>query len=151
MAYCSQTDLETARTEQVIIDLTDDAKTGSVNVTNVNWAILQAGKEIDSYIFKRYTVPVDVSGGIPAALNRIAIKLATCYLYERRSAEFGFPENIQKMKDEAISELKEIRSGLQELGIEPPPAKSSVMVADSDGLDPVFTGGSDGSLRRFGE
>jgi len=81
MAYASLALLLERLYEQTIISLTDDVDGGVVGQDAVDRAIADADTEIDSYIGKRYTVPVDP---VPALLARLSLDLSIEILYSRR-------------------------------------------------------------------
>jgi phage gp36-like protein len=136
MAYTTQTLLERAFSASAILRLTDDAKTGSIDTARVTEAITQAGHEIDGYCRKQYSVPFATT---PPIIEKLATDLAGYYLFRRRLAEVGIPEDVQTLRDQAVKQLEQISKGTLELGIEPPPASSSGVVATSMGPAALFT------------
>lgn len=132
--YCTQNDIQTALSEDILIQLTDDDNIGVVIAANVTQAIEQADAEIDGYCGSRYTVPFAT---VPALIKALSIEIAVYYLYKRRTV----PEKIEKAYDKAIARLKDISRGLLSMGIDPPPAAASSGGAESnkDVNDRIFT------------
>lgn len=137
MAYCSQTDIEDAITAALLIELTDDAGAGSVDTTVLGREIADADAVINGHLRAHYDVPL---GSTPNLIRRLSIKLTTYGLYSRRAAAFaGMPEHVREGYDWAMQQLSFVRSGMLDLGIEPPPAASTAEIAQTDGPDRLFT------------
>lgn len=105
MAYSALADLILRLNEDTIIQLTDDANTGSVNSDVVSEAIEDADGLMDTYLRVRYAVPV---ASPPAVLTRISSILAICHLYHRRQ---GPPEYWATRCKEARDLLEDIAAG----------------------------------------
>lgn len=139
MAYCTQTDLETAISEQTVLDLVDDDGDGVHNATTqarVTACITQADREIDGYCQAHYSVPF---GTTPPLVANLSITISLFYLYRRRRNAFNMPDDVKEDYDRAMKKLEMVNSGKLDLGVEPPPASSSKVVADTDGPDQMFT------------
>lgn len=157
MAYCSRTQLETHFGEDTILQLCDDESQGSVNPNvqgRIDAAIVQAGQDIDGYIQAHFLVPL--TGTIPPLIQSCAIDIAIFYLYRRRRAAFGMPEDVADAYRMRLTQLQRINEGRLQLGAEPAPAASSYEVGTSEGPAQVFTAqtrtagsGSLGSLKDF--
>jgi len=92
----------------------------------VNAALADASAQIDGYVATRYRVPLDPA---PGSIKRLAGDLARYQLYDD-----AVTETIQKRRDEAIAELRDIAAGKSVLvdlaGIEPvDAAKAGVRVS----------------------
>jgi phage gp36-like protein len=138
MSYCSRADLEKAIEAQVVIDLTDDERAGATNTeieTRVADACARASKRIDGFLRGRYAVPISP---VPQMIRAIAVDLAIHRLFSRRPA-IGIPETVRDNWKAAEADLVRISKGELDLGDEPPPAKSSAIVAEADGPDRLFT------------
>jgi phage gp36-like protein len=145
MAYCSKEDLEMAITPQTLLDLCDDTQQGDwttddaygFNATDrLTACILNAGRMVDSYAQAHFSVPFDPT---PAMVKELAISLAVYYLYRRRRAAFGMPDDVKDEHSDAMKRLERINEGKLDLGLEPSPAASDKVVAQYDGPDQLFT------------
>ncbi|HSW47008.1 MAG TPA: DUF1320 domain-containing protein, partial [Phycisphaerae bacterium] len=86
MTYASLTDLEGRLGSAVYVQLTDDAGTGSADPSKAAEALSGAEGEMNSYLGRRYAVPVDVTADeqLAAVLKSMALDLAEYRLYARR-------------------------------------------------------------------
>ncbi len=114
MPYCSLEDIKQAIPEKNIIELTDDAGTGTIEQNRVNDAISYADQLIDGYLRGRYTVPLNP---VPELIKRLAADLAVFHLYSRRF-ELNMPEAMLQRRKEIIRLLEQIQKGFIKLGIE---------------------------------
>ena len=139
MVYTSRTLLEQAFSASAILRLVDDEKAGTIGATalaRITAAITQAEHEVNAYCRKHYLVPFTTT---PPIVEKLATDLAGFYLFRRRMAEVGVPDEIKDLRADAIKQLEQIAKGLLELGVEPPPASSAAVVAESSGPDALFT------------
>jgi len=144
MAYSTQTDLEEQISQAELIELTDDAGSGSVDTSAVARAIADSDAEIDSYCGGRYTMPFSP---VPVIIRKFSVDMAIYNLFSRRSV-LKVPEDRQKRYDNAIRFFRDLAKGLISLGADAP-------AEPSDGLpqatrtkdDRIFSMGktSDGS------
>lgn len=111
MAYSALSDIVKLIPESVIIQLTDDEGTGSVNQSRVDEAIRQADAEIDTYCGGRYDVPFVT---VPDIVKKISVDIAIYNLYSRRVEEI--PETRSERYKNAIRQLGEIASGKITIG-----------------------------------
>ena len=109
-AYCSLTDLKKFIPEHVIVQLTDDYNTNTIETEITDDAINQAGNTIDVYMRGRYPADMDDDTPIPAFINDLAVKLA-CYNLYRRKLSLTMPDSINDCYKEAIQTLKDIQAG----------------------------------------
>jgi phage gp36-like protein len=137
VAYTTQAKLESAIGAAAILRLTDDEKAGSIVVARVTAAILVADQEIDAYARKHYSVPI--AAPVPAMVEKLSTDLAVYYLFRRRLAELGIPEDVRDLRREALKQLEAINAGKIDLGVEPPPAVSTAEIAQTDGAERLFT------------
>ena len=124
MAYIVQSDLLAQVSNAQLIQLTDDAKTGSVDADKVTKAISDAEAEIDGYVATKHSVPI--ASPIPALVKKLAIDIAVYNLYRRRQRA---PEDVRTAYEDAVKKLEGIAKGLITLGVDPPPAESSKATA----------------------
>ncbi len=146
MSYTSQLRIEEAITEQLVIELTDDSGAGIVDASVIAQMLTTADGEINGYLQAYYSVPLAITPGL---ITSIADDLVIYYLMRRRHGAFGMPEDVIRRYEHRIKQLEKINTGKLDLGIEPLPSSSSLVVAQSEGPDQVMTGGSDGSLKDF--
>ncbi|MCF6246916.1 MAG: DUF1320 domain-containing protein [Desulfobacula sp.] len=105
MTYCTLDDIFGGIDEEDVIAYTDDFESGIVNIDNVNKAITGADALINSYIAKRYSVPVDP---VTDMIKDLAVDIAIYKICSRRSAA---PEERRDKYEDAVRYLKEIASG----------------------------------------
>jgi phage gp36-like protein len=143
--YSTLDDIKKLLPEEIIIQLTDDEnlKPSAINpastahaaiIGRIDEAIETADSEIDGYCAVKYTVPFVT---VPRLVTGLSVEIAIYYLYARRTV----PERIEKRYEKAVLRLKDIARGLLTLGIDPPPAASSVESAESNKPVPdrIFT------------
>lgn len=114
MAYCTLEDIIAHIPEANLVQLTDDAGSGTVDNSKVLEAIAYADQLIDGYLRGRYTVPLDP---VPGLIRKISVDLAVFHLYSRRF-ELEMPEPMMARYKNAIKVLEQIQKGLIKLGIE---------------------------------
>lgn len=119
MSYISRADLLDKLSEQQLVQLTDDAKTGVADEARLTAAIVEAEAEINGYVAVKYAVPVSPA---PELLKKFAKAIAVKNLWGRRQR---IPENVRAEYDDALAQLKDIAKGLLSLGVDPAPAQSS--------------------------
>ena len=78
--YCTYDDLLNICPERALIQLTDDARTGSVDDVIVSEAIASEADIISAYIGKIAKLPID---NIPPILKRLNAQMAIHHLYMR--------------------------------------------------------------------
>jgi len=110
MAYASCADVEERLGTAVYVQLTDDAGTGSADEEKVVEALAGSEGEVNSYLGRRYAVPVDPAGEaeLAALLKSVALDLAVCRLHARRSP---VPADVQRRREEAIQWLVRVAAG----------------------------------------
>ena len=115
--YIVQGDLDVYSSDEVLIQLTDDDKTGSIDSTKVTECIVAAQSEVDSYLAKRYTVPI--TGTVPETVKEWCVQLTTLRLHQRR---LRVPEDVWTMAIAARAQLKLVNDGTLSLdiGTDPP-------------------------------
>jgi len=118
--YCTVTDIKRLLPEELLIQLTDDEHTETVNQTRVNEAIASADAVIDSYCGTKYAVPFST---VPDIVKALSIDISIYNLYSRRVEEI--PETRADRYKNAIGQLKDIAKGVISIGEDPAPAASS--------------------------
>lgn len=127
--YATQQDLVARFGEQELIELTDraDPPAGAIDATVVDQALADAEELINSYVGKRYDLPL---AAVPGAVKRTAADLARFYLYKDDPLEA-----VRKSFEDAVKWLKDIAAGRADLDIageEPAPAEAQVRISSPD-------------------
>lgn len=107
--YATQQNLK-ERDEQMLWNLAIDRNTGELNASWIEQALEQADEEINSFLGRRYLLPLPT---VPGMLNKIAISIAFYWLADRDTQA---TELLQKRYDMALTSLREIANGKRELG-----------------------------------
>ena len=110
MTYASQQDMIDRFGEEELIELTDRARTGAIDVTVMTRCLEDADSEIDSYLSGVYTFPLAT---VPDRLNKLACDVARYELYGTRATE----QVVQRYKD-AIAFLQLVVKGVASLGLD---------------------------------
>lgn len=105
MPYCTLGDILGSIDEEDVIGYTDDYGSGLVNTDNVDKAIAGSDALIDSYIARRYSVPVNP---VTDMIKDLAVDIAIYKICSRRS---NAPDERRKNYDEAKRLLDKIASG----------------------------------------
>ncbi len=82
MSYSQLSDIQNLVPNDILIQLTDDANTGSVNAAIVTDCITEADNFIDSWIGSRYQLPL--ASPIPPMITYISVAIAVHRLYGRK-------------------------------------------------------------------
>ena len=114
MAYCTKTDILENVDEAVLIQLTDETGTGSVDDDRINKAIEKADAKINSYC-GAYKLPFDP---VPSVIKSLSEDIAIYNLFKLKQA---VPEDLVKAYDDAVKFLKDIQKGVAGLGAQPIP------------------------------
>ena len=112
--YCSLEDLKQQVPEDKNLELADDEGQGEFTddvLAKIDFAIKQAGQEIDAYVAVKYPVPLEP---VPDILNKIAIDIASYNLFTRRGIEEDEKAILNRYKN-AVYLLKMIAEGKLEL------------------------------------
>lgn len=114
MPYATVDDLVEELSEEVTLELTDDADTGTLADPAVQAicsdALGDASALIDSYAGAQYVVPL---APVPAIVNKYGTLIAAYYLYLRRGV---VPAAVQAAYDNAVSWLKDLAKGTVVIG-----------------------------------
>ncbi len=125
MAYCTIDDLKAAMPESVLIQLTDDEKTGAVNTARITAAITAAESETDGYCEARYTVPFTTA---PTIIKKMAVDIALYNLFARKGAsmEGTRGESVKTRYDNAIRFLTAVSKGTIAIGTPEAPSAQTM-------------------------
>jgi phage gp36-like protein len=116
VAYCTQSDIEEQIGEEKVLQLTDDDGVGSPKAGVITKAITDADNKIDSYVGKRFTIPLNP---VPDLVKSLSVAIAAYHLRGRRRGE---DKAITKRYEDAIEQLKAIQAGTADFGEETEPA-----------------------------
>lgn len=110
MSYATNGDIEERLGTTVYIELTDDTGSGVADEDKVTEARTAAEAEIDSYLARRYLVPIAVSGqpALAAMLKRLTLDLAE---YRLRARRLPVPEDTHLLRDAAVQWLTRAAKG----------------------------------------
>ena len=110
MSYITNADVETRLGTSVYVQLTDDTGTGSADVAVVDEARLGAEGEANSYLGRRYAVPVDLAlhPELGDVLGRFVLDLAAYRLHARRPP---VPPDVVRQREAAIAWFERVASG----------------------------------------
>lgn len=119
--------------------ITDETKSGQPDVERIETAIADAGEYADSFLAKRYVLPISPR---PAMLVRLVADLARENLHGTR-----VPEAVERNADKARKLLLDLSAGRATIGVpagEDAPAQnpSDVGVVAGDRRPRVFGGGA---------
>jgi phage gp36-like protein len=107
MAYLTNADIEERLGSRTYIQLTDDEGTGSADTDKVDEVRLGAEGEVDSYLARRYAVPIDVTAHAELAgvLKSMALDIAEFRLHCRRPP---VPREVVDKRDAAVRWLDQV-------------------------------------------
>lgn len=110
MSYATNADVQTRVGTIRYVQLTDDSASGVADESKVTQARVAAEAEVNSYVGRRYAVPVSTAGqgDVAAALLAVTVDLAEHRLYERRPP---VPEDVRRRREAAIQWLEAVASG----------------------------------------
>ena len=135
MAYISNADIEERVGSATYVQLADDDGDGVADVAVVEEARRGAEGEVNSYLARRYEVPINLSAHAELAglLTSVTLDLAELRLRSRRPP---VPETALVQRDRAIEWLRRVAEGAIDLPSVLPLASSSIR-----GLRAASTGG----------
>lgn len=135
MAYSTLDDLKEQLDETTLIELTDDAGSGTVDTTVTTRAIADADEEIDGYVGGRTTVPLYP---VPGIIRKLSVDIALYNLFSRRHD--SIPEIRKERYDNAVKFLVKVAEGKISLGQnDPDPPASGGDVDYTQAVDAVMT------------
>jgi len=140
MAYLTNADVSDWLGSATVIQLTDDAGTGSADEDRISDARQGAEGEANSYLATRYATPVSFTGEteVAAVLRAFVLDLAAYRLHGRRPP---IPPDVVRRREEAIEWLARVASGLVQLpAIAAPREPTSLgVLADAAGGERTMT------------
>ncbi len=113
MNYAQVSDIQMIAPAQDLIDLTDDANTGSADTAVITQFLSDASELIDDYLRGRYALPFVA---VPGLLMRICRDITLYRLYSRR-IRINPPEAITDANNRAYKLLDRIQNGDIVLGV----------------------------------
>lgn len=137
MAYATYSDLTQVIPEETIIQLTDDELTDAARTDRVIRAIERACALIDSYIGRRYTIPLVT---VPPLVRDIAVDLAIYYIYQR-SLDDQVAESIRNRYTDSVAQLDRIASGktLLDVTVIETESRQTIFATNKRPCDTLFT------------
>ena len=134
MSYITNTDIENRLGTATYLQLADDDGDGSADVVVVDEARLGAEGEINSYLARRYRVPIDltVHAELRDVLTSVTLDLVEFRLRSRRPP---VPEHVIRMRDGTLDWLRRVADGGADL-----PSTSQVSANPSRGTVASSTG-----------
>ena len=134
MSYTTNADIEERLGSTAYVQLTDDTGSGSADEDKVTEARLAGEGEVNSYLGRRYGVPVDVTGNeeLAGVLKSVTLDLAEYRLHARRPP---VPEAIRRKRESAVQWLQRVASGAAVL-----PASSELATNPAGGITGEVTG-----------
>lgn len=134
MSYATNADVLQRMGSTLYVQLTDDAGTGAADEEKVTEARVAAEAEVDSYLGRRYAVPVDVGGQVAAQaiLKSITLDLVECRLHSRR---MPVPAGVTSKRAAAIAWLERVAAGDVVL-----PATVELPASEASGFQAVAIG-----------
>ena len=132
MSYATQQNLVDRFGESEILKISDRDGDGAIDAGVVAKALADADAEIDSYIGKRYALPL---ASVPARVVALAEDLALYKLYPSNPSD-----DVVNYRNDAIAFLRDVARGTAVLpgldGADPAPVSAGVEVA---GPERVFS------------
>lgn len=108
--YATKQDL-LDRDESMVWNLAIDRSTEVLNDTAIDEALSQADDEINSYLARRYVLPLPE---VPSLLRKQAVTIAFYWLADRDQQATNL---MMERYEKALASLKEIAKGSRELGL----------------------------------
>ncbi|PSU49481.1 DUF1320 domain-containing protein [Photobacterium frigidiphilum] len=108
--YATKQDL-IDRDEQMLWNVALDRDTNQLNDTYINQALEQADDEINSFLGRRFVLPLPT---VPSMLSKIAITIAFYWLADRDQQATNL---LEKRYEMVLKQLREIADGKRELGL----------------------------------
>lgn len=108
--YATEQDL-LDRDTSMVWNLALDRDTDELNATAIEEALEQADDEINSFLARRYVLPLET---VPSMLSKLAITIAFYWLADRDQQATNMMTERYKS---ALDTLKDIATGRRELGL----------------------------------
>ncbi|QDL55305.1 gp436 family protein [Rhodoferax aquaticus] len=103
MTYATQADMTERFGAVELAQITDRTNGTVIDATVLARALSDADAEVDSYLAKRYSLPL---ASTPVVLVRMAADIARYRLYDD-----GVPDTVRQRYEDAVSLLKRMASG----------------------------------------
>jgi len=134
MAYATNADIEQRMGSLLYVQLTDDAGVGAADESKVTAARLAAEAEVNSYLGRRYSVPVDTTNEseVQAVLCSITLDLVEYRLHARRPP---VPAEVATRRAAAVDWLRRVADGRAVL-----PSAAELPLSSSGGLTAAAVG-----------
>ncbi len=110
--YATTSDMTARFDAAELVQLTDDAGNGTIDMARVQLALDQAAATIDGHV-SAYYKRIDATDPVPAILIDIACDIARFRLFRQGVP----PEHIKTLHDSAMRTLREIASGKVKLDL----------------------------------
>ena len=140
MAYVTNNDIEERLGTAAYVQLTDDASTGSADTDKINEARLGAEGEANSYLGRRYQVPIDLTRHPEVAdvLKSFVLDLVEYRLHARRPP---VPSAVSNKRNQAIAWLDRVaRADVVLPSVDPIPENSATGIsAETSSNERFFT------------
>ncbi|NLX12498.1 MAG: DUF1320 domain-containing protein [Phycisphaerales bacterium] len=110
MSYATHADLEGRLGTAAYVQLTDDVGSGVADVDKASVALREAEGEVNSFLGRRYAVPVDAGGqeALAALLRAVTLDIAEYRLHARRLL---VPDAVTRKREAALAWLRRVASG----------------------------------------
>jgi len=115
MSYATQVDIDSRYGSDLLLTIADRDGDGEVDTDAVLLALADADDVIDSHLAERYQLPLAT---VPPLLVKAAVDIAVYNL-----ASLPTDEQRNRYTD-ALKALKNIATGVQQLGLAPPPSST---------------------------
>lgn len=122
MSYAAQADIDSRYGSDLLLTIADRDGDGVVDTDAVMLALADADDTINSHLAERYQLPLTT---VPSLLVKMAVDLAVYSLAALPTDE------MRNRYSDAVKALKNIATGVQKLGLVPPPTtagQSAVLV-----------------------
>ncbi|WP_424682921.1 gp436 family protein [Frateuria sp. YIM B11624] len=113
MSYAIQADIDSRYGSNLLLTIADRDGDGVVDTDAVLLALADADDVINSHLAERYQLPLAT---VPPLLVKAAVDLAVYNLAELPTDE------MRNRYNDALKALKNIATGVQQLGLAPPPS-----------------------------
>ncbi|GAB6100432.1 hypothetical protein JCM16358_23110 [Halanaerocella petrolearia] len=129
--YCTLDDLLERYSEETIIDITTDGGLDDtqINSTKVDGIIEDTTALINSYVQKRYDVPLSP---VPKVINKIAVDIVVYELFSDRGIDEESEQDIIRKHKNAMRLLEKIAKGQVTIGASSPQADNTIEVVSQD-------------------
>lgn len=140
MAYVTNSDIAERLGNATYVQLADDDGDGQADVGVVDEVRLAAEGEVNSYLARRYQVPIDLAAHADLAdvIASFTLDLAEYRLHARRPP---VPGDVKDKRKQAVEWLKRIADGVIELPAATPVASSDLRgtLGESTGEERLLT------------